>query len=111
MKLTNLQPLLPSIDTRIARPPLKTAEPFYLSQAWRALVADLISQRGRLCEQCGRTRNLDGLPLPVRLFGDHIRELKDGGAALDPSNVRLLCARCHARKTVAARAARMASPT
>jgi 5-methylcytosine-specific restriction enzyme A len=38
----------------------------------------------------------------VRIFGDHIIELKDGGAPLDPSNIMLLCPTCHARKTAKA---------
>ncbi len=106
-KLRNVAPRLASVDTRIARPAPKTADPFYLSAAWRDLVERLNAERGRCCQQCGRTHNPDGSP--VRIYGDHVRELKDGGAPLDANNVQLLDGRCHARKTAAARAARMAA--
>ena len=88
------------IDTRIAAPAPKKADPFYLSPAWRTLMRKLTASRGSVCQQCGR----EG----VRLFGDHIHELKDGGAALDPSNIKLLCGSCHTKKTAQVRAARMA---
>ncbi|WP_081775955.1 HNH endonuclease signature motif containing protein [Asaia platycodi] len=58
----------------------------------------LLVQRGRRCEACGRT--------DCRIFGDHIHELKDGGAPLDPGNIRLLCGSCHSAKTARVRAIR-----
>lgn len=95
-------------DTSIARLPPKVAEAFYLSPEWRALVASLIAQRGRRCECCGRTHEDDGRP--VRIIGDHIVERRDGGADLDPTNIRLLAIGCHNRKTARARDERMARP-
>ncbi|GEN61698.1 HNH endonuclease signature motif containing protein [Acetobacter nitrogenifigens] len=92
--------LVRSIDTRIAVPPPKRADAFYLSKPWRDLMRRLIEKRGRSCEKCGRTG--------TRLFGDHVHELKDGGAPLDPSNVQLLCGSCHTTKTARARAIRTA---
>jgi 5-methylcytosine-specific restriction endonuclease McrA len=94
------------IDTRIARPAPKTADPFYLSPEWRKLVSGLIAKRGRRCEACGKTSGDDGQP--VRLIGDHVHELRDGGAPLDEGNVRLVCQPCHNVKTAKARAERMA---
>ena len=72
----------------------------------RALVAEIIQERGARCEDpaCrfpGRTG--------IRLFGDHIVELQDGGAPLDKGNVMLRCGSCHTRKTNAERARRMGS--
>ena len=81
------------------KPRDKAAAPFYLSLEWRGLVARLIELRGRRCQRCGREN--------CRIFADHIRELADDGAALDPDNVQLLCGSCHTRKTAAARAARL----
>jgi 5-methylcytosine-specific restriction protein A len=95
-----LQPSLKRMDTRTAKPPEKRADPFYLSPAWRALMGQIIAERGRKCEQCNRTN--------TRIFGDHIVEVKDGGALLDKRNIRCLCGSCHTRKTAAARAKRMA---
>ncbi len=82
----------------------KKADPFYLSPEWRALMAKLIKQRGRRCEDSehDRTKPREG----VRIFGDHVQEIKDGGALLDPTNVMLRCGPCHARKTAEAARAR-----
>lgn len=94
-----LRPRLQRLDTRTAMPAASEFDDFYRSPAWRRLVARLIAERGRACERCDCR---DG-----RIVGDHIVELRDGGARLDPENVRLLCHRCHERKTAAARAARL----
>jgi 5-methylcytosine-specific restriction endonuclease McrA len=104
MKPTRLRTLPPRLSTLPPRlkPPPKTAAPFYLSPAWRSLVARLIFERGPRCQQCGRTG--------CRLFGDHVRELKDQGEPLDPGNVRLLCGSCHSTKTAKARSDRMTRP-
>jgi 5-methylcytosine-specific restriction protein A len=94
-RLTSLKPRLSTLDTRRVKPAQKVADPFYGTSAWRSLMARLLAERGRRCEACGRTG--------CRIYGDHRRELQDGGAALDPSNVMLLCAACHTRKTDAVR--------
>ncbi|GBR07447.1 HNH endonuclease signature motif containing protein [Gluconobacter frateurii] len=88
------------LDTSIARVPPKTTDAFYVSKEWRGLMATILKQRGRVCERCGRTG--------CRIFGDHIVELKDGGAKLDLKNVQLLCGSCHTAKTAQARARRTA---
>jgi hypothetical protein len=92
------------LDTRSAKPAPKRADPFYQSPEWRALVAEIIRERGARCEDRAcrfpkRTGN--------RVFGDHILELKDGGAPLDKTNVMLRCGSCHTRKTNVERARRM----
>lgn len=43
----------------------------------------------------------------MRIYGDHIRELRDGGQPFDPSNIQLLDAGCHNTKTIAERAKRL----
>lgn len=98
--LTCLKPLVSVLDTSIAKEPPKRADSFYTSPEWRALMASLKRKRPDCCERCGRTG--------TRLFGDHIHELKDGGAPLDESNVQLLCGSCHTTKTAQARAKRNA---
>ncbi len=84
----------------------KMADPVYASREWRALIAAIIEQRGRRCEdpKC-KTPGRTGM----RVFGDHVRELKDGGALLDPRNVLLRCGSCHTIKSNAERAKRMAT--
>lgn len=92
------------LDTRSAKPAPKRADPFYLSAEWRALVAAIIRERGARCEDPS-CRYPDRVG--TRLFGDHIVELKDGGAPLDKTNVMLRCGSCHTRKTNVERARRM----
>lgn len=86
------------------RPAAKVAAPFYLSAEWKELMRQIIAQRGRRCEDPSHdpSRPRDG----IRIFGDHIRELADGGAPLDPRNILLRCGSCHTKKTAATRAAR-----
>jgi len=98
-KLAMLGPRVATLDTSIAAPPPKTAEPFYTSRPWLELMASIKAERGERFQDCGRER--------CRIFGDHIVELKDGGAKLDRSNVRLRCGSCHTLKTNAERAKRM----
>jgi hypothetical protein len=71
-------------DTRTARLQPKAYRPVYYSE---------------YCLACGKHATY--------LEADHIVELKDGGAPLDPANVLLLCRPCHARKTNQARDERL----
>ena len=82
----------------------KPVEPFYGSAAWKALMREIIRERGRRCEdpRCETSNRGQG----GKVYGDHMVELIDGGAALDKANVLLRCARCHGRKTAEARRAR-----
>jgi 5-methylcytosine-specific restriction enzyme A len=98
-------PRIATRDTRAVKQLPKQVDGFYLSTEWRNLVASLTAERGRRCEQCGRTGEGGER---VRIFGDHVRELRDGGALFDPLNVKLLCGACHATKTLAERGKRMA---
>jgi 5-methylcytosine-specific restriction protein A len=112
--------LNPAQQSRAAFAP-KKADPFYLSPEWRKLRDTLITERGRRCENCGKTHEDDGSP--VRLVADHSHERRDGGANLDKRNIKLLCARtggngaaglggCNNRKTARAkRERRGALPT
>src|SRR5215472_9407616 len=95
MALKILKPRLKAVDTRTAWPEPKPYQPVYYSKAWRRLVAQLKLEWGEYCQACGRHASY--------LEADHIVELKDGGAPLDPANLRLLCRPCHARKTNQAR--------
>jgi 5-methylcytosine-specific restriction enzyme A len=104
-RLTSLRPRIAAAARRV-RGLKKTADPLYLSLEWRALVARIMAARGRRCEKCGRTHDRQGEP--IRIFGDHVKELKDGGALLDPSNVQLLCGSCHQIKSNDERARQMA---
>lgn len=97
-RLSTLAPRLAPADLRSIKPPEKVALPFYSTPEWRALVARLIAERGRRCQKCGRTG--------CRIYGNHLKELSDGGAPLDPENVRLDCPGCHTKHTNEQRAKR-----
>lgn len=86
------------------RPQAKQVDPFYTSPEWRALMRHLKQVRGDRCED--PEHRSEHPPSGVRIYGDHIRERRDGGAPLDASNVMLRCPPCHQRKTAAVRAAR-----
>jgi 5-methylcytosine-specific restriction protein A len=104
--LATLPPRIALAPQRV-RSPKKTGDPIYLSAEWRSLIARIITQRGRRCEKCGRFSDENGDP--IRIFGDHIVELKDGGPLLDAGNVMLLCGSCHTAKSNRERAKRMAT--
>jgi 5-methylcytosine-specific restriction protein A len=99
--LSTLRPRLRTMNTNRLSVPTKRADPVYLSQEWRSFIRHLIKERGRACEHpmCRTPNRGQG----QRIFGDHIQELQDGGALLDPSNVMLLCSPCHGIKTAKAR--------
>jgi 5-methylcytosine-specific restriction enzyme A len=103
-RLTTLRPRVAMASQRLTPRP-KTAAPVYSSAEWRTLITSIIQARGRRCEDPAcKTPGRTG----IRVFGDHIVELQDGGALLDPSNVMLRCGSCHTTKTNAERAKRMA---
>lgn len=106
-KLKMMAPAIRTIDTRSVKLAPKTADSFYLSPEWRKLMGQIIAERGRRCEdpQCDGKTHRHGM----RVFGDHIVELRDGGAPLDKRNVLLRCGSSHTKKTLAVRAKRMAA--
>ena len=105
-RLRSLLPVVPVLDTRVAKVPPKQADPHYASPehvAWRKRV---LARAGGRCEATGCKAPHQG-----RLIADHIVELRDGGAPFDLSNGQALCLPCHNVKTLAERARRMARPT
>lgn len=103
-KLKARCPRLQTLDTRRVAPPPKQADPFYTGRPWRELMARIIKKRGRRCQDPAHKGHHDPA---ARIFGDHIVELRDGGAALDEANIMLRCGSCHTTKTAAARAQRL----
>lgn len=99
-RLGNLLPRVATLDTRTVLPPPKEADPHYQTPQHRAWAAEVIRRAGGACQGCGATG--------VRLYADHIVELRDGGAPFDPANGQALHGACHSRKTAAERARRMA---
>ena len=103
-RLSLLRSRVSMVANRMAPGP-KVKDPIYSSPAWRHFIAAIIGQRGRRCQnpRCQTPNHGAG----QRIFGDHIRELRDGGALLDETNVQLLCSPCHVTKTLAERKKRM----
>lgn len=96
-RLKRLPDRLGALPDRV-KPAPKVALPFYGSPEWLALMRRLKSERGNWCEVCGRGG---------RIYGDHVVEIRDGGAMLDPRNVHLLCHGCHQAKTEREKARRV----
>lgn len=100
-RLSHAAPRLAQTTRRLAVP-VKLTDPFYESPEWRALASAVKALRNWRCEECGRDCSANRRTLHV----DHVVERKDGGADLDPLNVRALCVGCHNRKTAGARVRR-----
>lgn len=103
MRLRQVSRRLAELPTRKLSAP-KIADPFYLTPQYRTWQAEVIRRSGGRCQ--GQAHDAARPRSGVRLFADHVAEIKDGGARLDPANGQALCGSCHTRKTAAARAAR-----
>lgn len=93
-----LKPSITARDPRSVKVAPKEAEPFYYSAEWIKLRDQERAAARGICRRpgCGKRG----------FIVDHIVEIKDGGAKLDPRNVELLCSPHHGAKTAAARARR-----
>jgi 5-methylcytosine-specific restriction enzyme A len=91
---------LPMLQPSTGRAIPRNADGFYSSAAWLRTREQVLARAAGRCASCRRRA-------PV-LHVDHVKERKDGGADLDPRNLRALCPACHNRKTAHARAERHA---
>ena len=100
-KLKCVRPMLRCADVSAARLPPKVADSLYSTPEFKAWRDAVIRRAGNRCEspRCGRAG--------VRLFADHIHEVKDGGAKFDLANGMALCGACHSLKTARVRAERL----
>jgi 5-methylcytosine-specific restriction protein A len=100
MPLKSLPPRVGTLNRpRVTLPP-KEVDPFYRKPEYESWRAEVIQRAGGACQHpgCGRRG--------VRLFADHIHEVRDGGAPFDPMNGQALCSRHHTLKTAHERAKR-----
>ncbi len=86
-------------DRRTVQPREKVAAPDYTTPEHKAWARGVKERAGWKCEDCGKRG---------ALIADHIIEIQDGGARLDPGNGRARCPSCHGLKTAAVRAGRAA---
>lgn len=103
MKLRTLRPKVTPMNTAKLKLPPKQVDPIYHTPeylAWRAKV--IARAKGKCQDEQHQGAHEPG----CRLYADHVKELKDGGAPFDVSNGLARCATCHGRKTTEARAAR-----
>ena len=84
----------------VMRTPPKQTDAVYASNEWRAFIDQVKNERGWKCQRCAATGR------GIRLIGDHIHEIRDGGAVFERQNIQLLCLPCHNTKTAQARTAR-----
>lgn len=102
-KLGTLRPRIGTLDTRSLKPPLKEADadlstPEY--QAWRAKV---IARAGSRCQAIHNGLRCTKARPEHRMYADHIKERRDGGALYDAANGQCLCGAHHTAKTIAER--------
>lgn len=100
-----VQTLRPKLATRrgTGPKPLQVSESIRpRGRAWLELRADVLARDCGLCQRCKRAGRFR-LARDV----DHIHELADGGAPMDPANLEGICGPCHVDKTEAARRARL----
>jgi 5-methylcytosine-specific restriction endonuclease McrA len=95
-----LKPRVPLADLRRVKPPPKTADVELQTADWRAMRARVVREAGGKCQWpgCGKAER--------RMFVDHIKERRDGGAVLDRANLWCLCPHHHSMKTLEERAKR-----
>jgi formate-dependent nitrite reductase cytochrome c552 subunit len=102
-------PRLTARDSRRIKPAdgdrhSKRAAPIYATPEYRAWRAEVIRRSGGRCQDKNHDpqRSRSG-----KLYADHVKELRDGGAPFDVRNGLARCASCHERKTIEARVARL----
>jgi 5-methylcytosine-specific restriction enzyme A len=108
-RIKTLAPLVPKSDGRTVKVEPKKPDPFYHSDQHKQWREQVLGNAGFRCEWIENGSRCTKDASQHRLFADHIKELRDGGAPFDPANGQCLCGAHHTRKTALARAARMIS--
>jgi 5-methylcytosine-specific restriction endonuclease McrA len=88
----------------------KHALPYYLSTEHRQWRAAVMRRAHARCEAIEDGRRCERRYPGVRLFVDHVIELRDGGSPHDPANGMVLCGKHHTLKTTQARRVRLLEP-
>jgi hypothetical protein len=72
---------------------------FYASRRWRDLRNMLVIERRGICDRCGKDCSADTSEL-IAHHKEHLTDetLKDPAVAVNPDNIEILCAKCHAHE-------------
>ncbi len=106
IKLQVARPGLTVHDARSVKPAPKAAAPVYQSAAYLAWRDAVVRRAGGRCEAIDAGQRCPKASPRHRVFADHKREVRDGGAVYDVDNGECLCGAHHTRKTAVARASR-----
>ena len=105
-RIKMLRPLVPKSDGRTIRIEQKRADPNYHSEEHKRWRKQVLVTAGFRCQWIENGSRCTTNAPQHRLFADHIKELRDGGAPFDPGNGQCLCGAHHTRKTVQTRASK-----
>ena len=72
----------------------REARAFYTSREWKHLRQNFLIEHP-FCEECRKNGRLN-----KAIVADHVIPIKQGGPALDESNLQALCASCHGSKSI-----------
>lgn len=98
-RLRMLAPKVQNISTSAIKAVPKIKNSFYDSPAFRAWRTQVVARAGARCEAVDNGQRCTKAWPQHRMYADHVHELRDGGAALDPANGQCLCASHHEIKT------------
>lgn len=104
--IRTLAPLVPRSSGFTVRPEPKAVDPYYLTDEHRAWREQVIRNANDRCQWIENGVRCSKAAPKHRMFADHVRERRDGGAPFDPANGQCLCGRHHSLKTAKARAQR-----
>ena len=105
-RIKMLGTLVPKSDGRTIPVESKRANPIYHSEEHKRWREQVLVNADFRCQWIENANRCNKAAPQHRLFADHIKELRDGGAPFDPANGQCLCGAHHTRKTVQARADR-----
>ena len=89
------------VERAMSKRSTKVANPFYMSNEWKALRLQALRRDRYICQHCGAKclGKAKGMPSPQV---DHIKTIRERpDLKLSLGNVRTLCHSCHSRHTMA----------
>lgn len=96
-RIPTARPRITATNSKRVPPPPKTRDDVYGMpeyQRWRARV---IARSGNMCQDPAHDPSQPRSG--IRLYADHVIEIKDDGDPFDPANGLARCAACHGSKT------------